>query len=984
MKEQSFVKEWLSSKVDLEIIALNVRELDGANALNELFISPRLPRKNGGRVVEGILKQYDHIYDHGGWWVSGVDPLKGYGRMDWGQFKPYKPRTVYDPKTGKKKPIKYEAPPKAETRVVMLKVSPKIWRAIALTHSLEIPEIKVGQDGEGVGFWRWVVENNLPIIITEGAKKAGAALTAGYPAIALPGINSGYRSSGEYPKKKRALIPDLEAIATPDRKVYIAFDNDDKASTKKNVQSAIAAMGRLFVDAGCDTRVLEWEQYQEKGLDDLIAAHGANVLHEQFRRALTLRRWKHALTTKLSYKPDYVTSDRYLKDLPIPDDAKIICIKSPKGTGKTEVLGAIAQQAQYEGRWTLALTHRVQLGQALADRLGIPYVSEMRSKENELGQSLGYALCVDSLHMDGQARFDATYWEDGVVIIDEVEQVIFHLIESQTCREKRTKIFDEFTQLLRNAINSPQGKIIISDADLSDYSINFIRDLTGYLGKPWLAVNDWKPSQAWKVTHYDSSSPAPLLMALERHISAGGRPLICCSGQQKKASWGTQNLEARLSSLFPELKILRMDSESIADPNHPAFGCIRDLNQVLQEYDIAIASPTLETGVSIDIKGHFTSVWGIFQGIAPEHSARQALARLREPVDRHVWANAKGIAKIGSGDITARSLVSSQNKVSKQNIEFLRQAGWDDEIDEDETDNVYLQTWGRMGARVNQGFKFYRDCIIGGLEEEGHIIVKAKPEQLEEEKEIKKELKELAEFCQQEEAEKIAEAEEISSIEYEKLNAQKARTEQERRELKKKALSLRYGVDVTPDLIAKDADGWYPQLLLHYYMSVGRDHLRDRDKKKAKAQIEAGRGKLWKPDFNRALLSTSIHLLKKLGISAIADRCEQGEDRELRKTDEDLIELAKLAKLCAWEIKAGLGITIGEKMSEVEVARRLLEKIGFEVKYLKREVIMVDGEPERQRVYTVSYPEDQRQDIFIQWLERDESALASLTSTETI
>jgi alkylated DNA repair dioxygenase AlkB len=50
-------------------------------------------------------------------------------------------------------------------------------------------------------------------------------------------------------------------------------------------------------------------------------------------------------------------------------------------------------------------------------------------------------------------------------------------------------------------------------------------------------------------------------------------------------------------------RILRIDSESVSDPNHPAFGCISHLNEILTQYDLVIASPSLETGVSIDIKG---------------------------------------------------------------------------------------------------------------------------------------------------------------------------------------------------------------------------------------------------------------------------------------------------------------------------------------------------------------------------------------------
>jgi hypothetical protein len=31
-------------------------------------------------------------------------------------------------------------------------------------------------------------------------------------------------------------------------------------------------------------------------------------------------------------------------------------------------------------------------------------------------------------------------------------------------------------------------------------------------------------------------------------------------------------------------------------------------------------------------------------------------------------------------------------------------------------------------------------------------------------------------------------------------------------------LSRRYEIDVTPDLVEKDDDGWYPQLRMHYIM----------------------------------------------------------------------------------------------------------------------------------------------------------------------
>jgi hypothetical protein len=129
-----------------------------------------------------------------------------------------------------------------------------------------------------------------------------------------------------------------------------------------------------------------------------------------------------------------------------------------------------------------------------------------------------------------------------------------------------------------------------------------------------------------------------LIGALTSHIRLGGRPFICTDGQKAKSKWGTQNLEAYLSRFFPDKRILRIDAESIADPNHPAYLCIDKLNKVLPLYDIILASPSIETGVSIDIIGHITSVWDIGQGVIPVPSVLQRMARVRDAVPRHVWS----------------------------------------------------------------------------------------------------------------------------------------------------------------------------------------------------------------------------------------------------------------------------------------------------------------------------------------------------------
>jgi hypothetical protein len=85
------LQEWLNSCVDEEIIALNVRSLSGTTPYEYLLYSPKISRRNDGRLRDRDLKKYQHI-ELGGWWCSGVDPLNNYVLMMWGCFKPDHPR----------------------------------------------------------------------------------------------------------------------------------------------------------------------------------------------------------------------------------------------------------------------------------------------------------------------------------------------------------------------------------------------------------------------------------------------------------------------------------------------------------------------------------------------------------------------------------------------------------------------------------------------------------------------------------------------------------------------------------------------------------------------------------------------------------------------------------------------------------------------------------------------------------------------------
>ena len=690
--------EWKASCVDEELTRLNVIPLNGSCPSEYLLYSEAIPRRNDGRISEGFLQRYEHTSE-GGWWCSGIDLLTG-EEDSWGCFKPDSPRLSQN----KGKAIKYEHPPKVNTGLFALKVPLHLWKEIANRYGIDILPTDIDKEKPDRGFWQWLIKHPaIPLCITEGAKKAGALLSAGYAAVALPGINSAYRTpKDEYGNRigKSYLIPQLQKLASGGREIYIVFDRDSKPVTVKAVNAAIRKIGYLLQQAGCSVKVVIWDPALGKGVDDFIANCDRDSFDRAYNDALSLEVWKAKSGTRLTYTPQVEVNSRYLPDLAIAAEAKLIGIKSPKGTGKTRLLESIVLRAKQSQQKILVIGHRVQLVQALCQRFGIKYITEIgdnsqnnskitqiqrqqatgnrqqslveKEKENT---TTGYGLCIDSLHPNSQAQFNPADWEDAIVIIDEVEQVLWHGLNSSTCKDNRVAILKSLKTLMQNVLND-RGQVYLADADLSDIAIDYLISLSGINLQPYIIQNNWKPDRelSWQVYNYSDSTPKRLVKDLEKHITEGGKPFVCLSAQKLTSQWGTRNLEAYFQQKFSQAKILRIDSESLADPHHPAYGCINKLDKTLANYDLVLASPSIETGVSIELEDCFTSVWVIAQGIQGENSVRQTLGRVRANIPRHIWCAGYGFNKIGNGSTSIPSLLTSGHRLTQLNIRLLQQS----------------------------------------------------------------------------------------------------------------------------------------------------------------------------------------------------------------------------------------------------------------------------------------------------------------------
>jgi hypothetical protein len=985
MIKASHRNEWIASAVHPEIINLNVSSLSGDEALERLAENAieaigedqKVPHSYQ-YVTSPVAKILDRYKDMSGegWWASGIDILSGED-SPWGCFKPDKPRISQE----KRKPIKYEHPAKSPTEIFALRVPDHIWQKIGEKQGIAPycplpmgdtdtpPLISNLGNREGVSFWQWVLENpSIALLITEGAKKAGALLSAGYAAIALPGIYSGYRQDRDSWGNVIGLpylIPQLEAFCQSGREVVFFFDQDVKPKTIRNVWKAIERTGKLLGYKGCKVSVARWSS-EFKGVDDFIASQGLEAFDRVFSERISLDGFKIENFSALT--PDLKINERYIpQSLNPPESAKIVAIKAPKGSGKTEWIAAKIAPALAKGDRVLVLTHRVQLGLELSRRFGVNYRSELAKSED--GSLLGYCLCIDSLHGKANPRFNPNDWENTTIIIDECEQVFWHLVNSPTCEQYRVKILDSLRELFKIAV-STGGKIYLADADLGMNAIGYVQSQIGYPVETYIIENTYKSPLKRNLYRFEGNNPSSLIQKLEIAINSGQKAIVHTDGQKHKSNWGTRNLEYYLKKKYPNLKILRIDSESVSDRSHPAYGCMGNINHILPLYDLVICSPVIETGVSIDAK-HFDAVFAISHGVQSVNAFCQTLARVRSNIPRYIWVSEYSPNRIGNGSTDLKQLLAGEHFKAKNTIRLLQSVGLREIpefsfLEDGEKYSPSLSLWGKNAVKINLEAKNYRELLMRKLENEGYNIIPIASGDKESIESLKNEIKSAKNENYSGHKAAVLEADSLSNSEYNSLKEKRELSEGERNQLKRARIERTYGINLTDELITKDDDGWYPQIRLHYFLTVGNDFLGDRDEKKLDNSLENGEGKIFKPDMNRSLLSAKINLLKVLNVEQFFS------DREF--TGDDLADwFERLKKYPASQIKAVLGFTLSMGDTPIAFAQRLLSVLGLKLSYVSHRRY---GDGSRHRVYRGCDPlADGRGEVFERWLERDRESL---------
>jgi hypothetical protein len=269
-------EEFKASAIADDIAALNFRYWNpfNENDLDEVFtlLVAEPEHRNNGTLAGRSQNDLANTLRSGGWIFEGYLGVS---------VKPDFPR-----RNAEGKVIKYESPRGAGNQQlfvprVSVRVASEIARKLGVVRDLNPIFAPAAEDLE---FWDWFLSTGLPLIITEGAKKAAALVSAGYPAIALNGI-WGWGSNekdmfGEVERGSRGeslkiLNPDLEPFLD-DREIVLAFDRDEKPDTIKTVEAAKKRFRQEIEGIVAGVTQLKWKGH--KGVDDFLAAKGVKKL----------------------------------------------------------------------------------------------------------------------------------------------------------------------------------------------------------------------------------------------------------------------------------------------------------------------------------------------------------------------------------------------------------------------------------------------------------------------------------------------------------------------------------------------------------------------------------------------------------------------------------------------------------------------------------------------------------------------------------
>ncbi len=926
--------EWRDSSIDHKLTTLNLTSLSGLTTYDYLLYAlPNKDRRNDGRLRDKLLQRYQHL-EHGGWYIAGEDPDTNWvDVMAWGRFKPDSPRTGSNGKL-----VKYESPPKTPNRVTYFRIPIHLWNQIAARYGIKRYHsplaLRLTARSQPVNFWSWVKSRTeIPVVLAEGEKKAGALLSQGYAAISSPGI-WGCREPKDPDKK---LHSDLLPLAQKGRTFIILFDYDRKQSTREAVYKATLATAEAIEATGayCKVALLPGP---EKGVDDFITARGDSAsgsLSRIINNAHSIEEYRlfanPADDELIKYAPDTAICLPYLPNAREIDlnRSGLIGIKSEMATGKTSLVKNY-RRSNPRQRF-LVIGHRITLLRELsqASKLNTSLYSDLPIGQLDKVDAL--SITIDSLYKLKTAanRYDC-------IFIDEARQVMNHALAANTCKQHRHEILMTLMYFIRNA-----KRVIIADAHLDDNTVDFFKAMRPVGEAPLIIKNEYQ-NRSRDVYYYQGSDSSALVAKLIAAVKRGKRVMVVSDSKKTilkleailieklgiKGGFSSNHSQSKNKVIWT----IHADNSGSQENQH----FIKNISTAVEDVDVLLASPSLCTGV--DIQGdRFDEVYGLFNAVSLSATdCLQALHRYRQQVPLHIW-------------VAPRPSFGYQNTnpdVIKQEMLQLEEFnGFLMGIDFETGEKTPVNGWAfdaycQVSAKRNRSLNNLRDHLHRLLARMGYNIISVEEDT---DDGAKSALKDAAKKVSEHHIKQVIDAPKIDRHQYLQLKNKAYLTPSEKYEVERFRISDGYGQPVTEELVKRDKGGAYlGQLInLEAVLSPAQGEVVDSTtgkKRPLPPQIVMDKDK-WELENLPFLPDRQHHctqwmMWQTIGLPKILERLFAGE--EYKADDPDLIRMAKTAISYRDNIKTILGFWIPDNCSPTWLLGMLVQKLGLKTASRKK------------------------------------------------
>ena len=364
-------------------------------------------------------------------------------------------------------------------------------------------------------------------------------------------------------------------------------------------------------------------------------------------------------------------------------NANLIGIRANMGTGKTYANSQVVSNLLTENPNARVLVISMRISLAKKYMKDYPnftcYLTDMKKPLND-----DRLICqLDSLHrIRNNTRFD-------MVVIDEVDQSLRHMTSKTYMGNpnvrRNIKMFD--------SIIKHSNQVILMSANLTIDNMKYIRKIrSNGDDNNMVFYNEFVPSR-YKIMI--SKQTADVIAELIDDLKQGRKAYVASNYSVVKI----KELEQQLIEQKPDAKILSICSSTLKQDHVKAS--LADPDTEWSKYDIIITSPSVQGGVSYDVKNKIDKVYGMFINTTNSSGdACQMLRRVRYPKSNKILVSYKksnGFCSI----VDRNEMIDSIIKQRNEQFNAIEGVG-----------DYYINSYGVEEFTENDYFNLYIDTLI--------------------------------------------------------------------------------------------------------------------------------------------------------------------------------------------------------------------------------------------------------------------------------